>query len=478
MSGLAASATPSQPATATTIKLKLADAVKQAQESYAKGDLGGTEKIAAAILARHPNHVIATQLLAGVAEKRGQSERAIEILQRSLTGGSADALSLMNLCRIFRLRGRLEESRQAGERAVAIGTVTDAFVDLADTYTAMNDRARALELYERAVAKQPALARAHMGLAQALLFKGDFRAGWAEYEWRYKMQNTQNLLPQFKQAQWNGMALTASRLLVICEQGYGDCFQFARYLPHVCERVKGGVFVGTGPEIKPLIERIEGKHVCYDRWEQIPPFDFQITMSSLPLVFGTMLETIPSRVPYLSADPAKIAAWHGRLAERAQGRQTVGVVWQGRPTHPNDRVRSVGLGHLTRLLERDDILPVSLQVGAGQEQLAQHAAHTRVLDASPDLKDFGETAALISALDCVVTIDSAVAHLTGGLGKRGYVMLPHAGEWRWLDARSDSPWYPSLELVRQDASGAWESVITRVIERLQASFGDHKIGFQ
>jgi Tfp pilus assembly protein PilF len=466
MSGLAMSATPSQQAPSATVTLKLADAVKQAQDSFAKGDLGGTEKIATAILAKQPQHIVATQLLAGVAEKRGQGERAIEILQRSLTGGPGDALSLMNLCRIFRLRGQLEDSRQMGERAVAIGTVADAFVDLADTYTALNERARAFELYERAVAKQPEMARAHMGLAQALLFKGDFRAGWAEYEWRYKMQNTQNLLPKFKQATWNGMALADSRLLVVCEQGYGDCFQFVRYLPLISERVKG-VFVGTGPEIKSLMERVDGNHVCYDRWEQIPPFEFQITMSSLPLVFGTTLETIPAKVPYLSADPAKVNAWRARLTERAQGRKTVGFVWQGRPTHPNDRQRSIGLGHLTRLMELDDFLPVSLQIGAGSEQLAQHPAHVRVLDAAEELKDFGDTAALISALDCVVTIDSAIAHLTGGLGKRGYVMLPYAGEWRWLDGRPDSPWYPTLELVRQDATGSWDGVVTRVLERLR-----------
>jgi len=185
-------------------------------------------------------------------------------------------------------------------------------------------------------------------------------------------------------------------------------------------------------------------------------------------VFGTTLETIPAKVPYLFADPAKTEAWRKRLADRAQGRKTVGFVWQGRPTHPNDRVRSIGLGHLTRLMEMEDIQPVSLQVGAGCEQLAQHPAHVRVLDAANELKDFGDTAALISALDCVVTIDSAIAHLTGGLGKRGYVMLPHAGEWRWLDQRTDSPWYPTIELVRQDRSTSWDGVVTRVLERLRS----------
>jgi ADP-heptose:LPS heptosyltransferase len=120
------------------------------------------------------------------------------------------------------------------------------------------------------------------------------------------------------------------------------------------------------------------------------------------------------------------------------------------------------------MLELDNVLPVSLQVGAGREQLEQHPARARVFDAADDLKDFGDTAALISQLDCVVSIDSAIAHLTGGLGRRGYVMLPHAGEWRWLEGRTDSPWYPTLELVRQDARGSWDGVVARIVERLRA----------
>ena len=467
MSDLAMTPAPSPPNAGAAVQLKLGDALKQAQSLYAKGDLNGAERFAAAIVAKRPGHTFAIQILAGVAENRRQNERAVELLQQSLTGASSDALPLMNLCRLFRIHGRLEASREAGERAVAIGTLPDAYVDLADTCMAMGDCDRALELFERAVAKRPNLARARLGLAHALLLTGDFRAGWPEYEWRYKLPATRDILPKFKQAHWNGMKLKSSRLLIICEQGYGDCFQFARYLPLVGERVKE-IFIGVGAELRSVIERVKGRHACYERWEHIPPFEFQITLSSLPLVFGTTLETIPTQVPYLSADPAKAEAWRAKLSTRAEGRKTVGFVWQGRPQHPNDRVRSIALGHLTRLIELDNILPVSLQVGAGREQLAQHPARARVFDAADDLKTFDDTAALISQLDCVVTIDSALAHLTGGLGKCGLVMLPKAAEWRWLEARADSPWYPTLELIRQDSSATWDSVVARVIDRLRA----------
>ena len=467
MSGPAMMSAPLGPRAGGPVQLKLGEALKQAQNFFVKGELDAAERIAAAIVAKRPHQTTAVQILAGIAEKRGQRERAIELLRQALTGGSGDALALMNLCRLLRLNGKFEESREAGERAVALGTLPEALVDLADTHAAMGDSGRALELFESAVAKRPNLARARLGLAQALLLKGDLRSGWAEYEWRYRLPKTQDILPKFKQPQWNGMKLTSSRLLVICEQGYGDCFQFARYLPLVAERVKD-VFVGAGGEIRPVIERVKGSHKCYERWEHIPPFDFQIALSSLPLVFGTTLETIPSNVPYLAADAAKADAWRAKLAARAEGRKTVGFAWQGRPQHPNDRARSIALGHLTRLIELENILPVSLQVGAGREQLAQHPARARVLDAADELTTFDDTAALISQLDCVVTIDSAIAHLAGGLARPGLVMLPKAAEWRWLEGRADSPWYPTLELIRQDASATWDGVVARAAERLRA----------
>lgn len=449
------------------VRLKIADAIKQAQLLFEKGDFDKAEKLARAVLERRANQAHMTAVIAGVAEKRGDRERAVQILNDALTGAPTDALALMNLCRLHRMAGRLDEARSAGERAVATGSLPEALVDLADTFSALGDNARALALLERAVAARPNLARAHLGLAQTLLLKGEFRAGWTEYEWRYRLPSTINTLPKFRQPQWNGMPLSTSALLVIAEQGYGDCFQFARYLPRVCERV-GKVYVGAGPNIIPVLQTLKGAFTCFERWEQIPQFDFQITMSSLPLVFGTTLESVPADVPYLAADAGKAARWRERLAGPARGRKTVGFVWQGRPTHPNDRNRSIGLSAMTPLLEMDGILPVSLQMDEARAQLQAHAARERVFDAAAELSDFADTAALIANLDCVVTIDSAIAHLTGALGRPGLVMLPFAGEWRWLEGRTDSPWYPTLTLVRQRERGNWDDVIGRVVERLAA----------
>lgn len=451
------------------VRLKLSDAVKQAEALCAKGQLDAAEKIAHAILQKQPKQPQTMQVLASIAERRGDPERAIAILREALIGADTDALALMNLCRALRVLGRLKESREAGEAAVRIGTVPAAISDLGDTYSALGEHDLALQAFEHAVARQPQLPRAHLGLAHALLMKGEFRAGWTEYEWRYKLANTKDILPKFAQPIWNGMPLKASRLLVICEQGFGDCFQFARYLPMVAERV-ASVVIGCGPEIRTILANVAGRAFdTYERWEHLPPFQYQITISSLPMVFGTTLETIPAKVPYLSADPVKAAAWRERLDAAAQARKKVGFVWQGRPAHPNDRLRSTGLGPLTKLVELETVFPVSLQIGAGREQLAQHPARTRMLDVADEIRDFGDTAAVVSALDCVVTIDSAVAHLAGALGKPCFVMLSHAGEWRWMEKRTDSPWYPTLELVRQQTGGeGWDGVVAHIARRLTA----------
>ncbi len=448
------------------MRVGVGQAIARARQLFETGDLAGAESIARSVLSQRPGHVDASQILAAVAEKRGDLTTALQLLRSALTGGSSDATLQMNLCRTLRQTGALEEARAAGEAAVAIGTMAEALVDLADVYVALGENNRALELFERAIAKSPDLARAHLGLSHALMMKGEFIPGWAEYEWRYRLPKTHGLLPKFKQPQWNGMKLSDSRLFVLCEQGYGDCFQFARYLPLAAARVRD-LIVGVSAELKPIIERVQGPRAFYDRWETLPAFDFQITLSSLPFALGTTIENIPANVPYLDADPAKVALWRGRLAEKAGKRATVGLVWHGRPSNAINASRSVPLDALTPILEMDNILPVSLQVGAGSEQLAQHPGCSRVFDAAPSLGDFGETAALMTALDHVVTIETAGAHLAGALGRPAHVMLPRVADWRWLEGRNDSPWYPTLLLVRQERDGDWGSVVSRVTDFLR-----------
>ncbi|MEQ1756007.1 MAG: tetratricopeptide repeat-containing glycosyltransferase family protein [Micropepsaceae bacterium] len=452
------------------VTLNLQTALKQARACFEQGKFDDAAKIAVAILTKRPGTPVAVQIVAAVAEKKGKPDRAIEILRSSLTGRKTDAMAQMSLCRLYRVKGMIPEAVAAGEAALSHGA-SEILTDLGDALVLQGDNERALGMFERAVSSQPDLARAHLSLAHALLMKGDYRSGWSEYEWRYKLKSTEKLLPKFKHAVWNGMELKASTLLIVCEQGYGDCFQYARYIKLAKERVRH-VIVGASTELKPLIERIAGPGTVIDRWENLPPFDYQITLSSLPYVFGSTLADLPSQVPYLFPDLAKVEAWKIRLAPFVRGRKTVGLVWHGRPTNAINAIRSVPLGSLTPLLESDDYAVVSLQVGHGAEQLAQHPLKSRVFNAAPLIKDFDDTAALMSVLDRVVTIETASAHLAGALGRKTLVMLPAVADWRWLEKRNDSPWYPSIELIRPKSDGArhttkWDSVVSQVINSLK-----------
>ena len=321
------------------VRVSVEQAVARARELFAGGALAAAETIANAVLSQRGQQADASQILAAIAEKRGDLGGAVALLRSALSGGSGDAMVQMNLCRTLRQMGSLQDARAAGEAAVAAGTIVEALVDLADVYVLLGENERALECFERAIAKAPELPRAHLGLSHALLMKGEFVPGWAEYEWRYRLANTQSLLPKFKQPQWNGMTLGTSRLFVLCEQGYGDCFQFARFLPLAAARVRE-LIVGVSAELKPIIERVPGPQAYYSRWENLPPFDFQITLSSLPHALGTTVESIPANVPYLNADPAKVTLWRERLAEQAHGRTTVGLVWHGRPSNAINSSRS------------------------------------------------------------------------------------------------------------------------------------------
>ena len=247
-----------------TQTLNLAAALRQARGLFEAGKIDEAAKLAVAILTQRPGQPGAVQIVAAVAEKKGKPERAIQILQTSLTGRKSDAMAQMNLCRLLRTAGRLDESVKAGEAAARFGAL-DVYTDIGDTLMMLGEVDRALEMFERAVALQPELPRAHLSMAHALLMKGDYHAGWVEYEWRYQLKSTRDLLPKFKQPMWNGMELKASTLLVICEQGYGDCFQYARYLKLAKGRVKN-LIVGASTELKPLIERIVGPGRVYDRW--------------------------------------------------------------------------------------------------------------------------------------------------------------------------------------------------------------------
>lgn len=318
----------------------------------------------------------------------------------------------------------------------------------------------ALESFDRAIALEPELAEAHWNKALLCLSLGDFKQGWAGYEWRWR--GATDLTPRdFTKPQWLGEDLAGKTILLHAEQGFGDSIQFVRYLPMVA--AKGGKIILELPDsLMPLIEKTDGVIAMFRRGEMLPDFDVHCPLLSLPLAFDTALETIPARVPYLHAPADRVESWRTRLAHT--GKPRIGLVWSGKPSHKNDHNRSIALSCLEPLMAAPAKF-VSLQREYRDSDLPV-LDRLPILRVDSSLTDFAETAAAINELDLVIAVDTAVAHLAGAMGKPLWLLLSHIQDWRWLCHRTDSPWYPSARLFRQPQIGEWDGVIARVAYEL------------
>jgi hypothetical protein len=223
------------------------------------------------------------------------------------------------------------------------------------------------------------------------------------------------------------------------------------------------VVLGLQPALKRLLARLAGVTQVAVSGEARPGYDYHSPLMSLPLVFGTTLETIPAQVPYLYADAAKVVEWRERLGP-ARGRR-IGLAWSGNPEHKNDRNRSIALETLASLLKVEAEF-ISVQKEVRPSDQAALEAHG-IKHYGEELQDFEDTAALLMNMDLVITVDTAIAHLAGTLGRPVWILLPYAPDWRWLLVREDSPWYPTARLFRQPALGDWAAPVQRVVAELQ-----------
>jgi tetratricopeptide repeat protein/glycosyl transferase family 9 (putative heptosyltransferase) len=365
------------------------------------------------------------------------------------------------------------ERQRAGLLAEAESLYRHALLlrpDLAEAHynlgTALDQMGRwdeAIAALRQAVALRPDLATAHWNLAAMLLRQGDLPRGWEEYEWRWKIPELRLSRVTCPQPQWNGEELMGRRILVYAEQGFGDTIQFARYVPLVA-RLGGRVMLGCRRELTALLGRLDGVERCLPQPGPAPAdFSFHCTLPSLPRIFGTTTATIPWSGPYLAADAAKAAAWQARL--RRDGRRRIGLVWAGRPTHPNDLNRSIAPDRLRPLADVPDVQWFSLQKGPAAGRISDGLA--ALTDWTAEMNDFDDTAALLANLDGVICVDTSVAHLAAALGRPTWVLLPFVPDWRWMLERSDSPWYPTMRLFRQPAAGDWDSVLREVVAALR-----------
>ena len=361
-------------------------------------------------------------------------------------------------CAASTLRQFLDEGVRSWEnRLESNPSDFDALLSLAKIRYSERRPHDAVTLLERALAVKPGDPNARYALGFTQLLLGEFEQGWKNYEARFKTGQKEFPDRQFAQPRWTGENLEGRTILVFAEQGLGDTLQFLRYTSLIAER-GSRIVLQCQPVLKPLIETCSWIQTVVAPGDPLPPFHFQIPLLSLPAVFKTSLESIPNRVPYLRV-PGNAAF---ELPSTPPGRMKIGLVWAGNPVLQNDLVRSIPLATLSPLWSLPNASFFSLQVGPASLQLAM-APHTRrPIDLKPFLSDFAKTAAAVQRLDLVISVDTAVAHLGGTLGKPVWLLLPFAPEWRWLLDREDSPWYPTMRLYRQRKADDWEDVIERV----------------
>lgn len=333
---------------------------------------------------------------------------------------------------------------------------------------ALARHAEALDAFHRARTLNPTRdttrSDASFNAALGELQLGHFATGWPLYEARWNNVQLKKHDPGFSEPRWQGEDIHDKTILVYAEQGMGDVIQFSRYCPMVAARA-GKVLFLVHPSLNSLMTTLPGTYEIVS--QQPPPFDVQVPLMSLPLIFGTTATTIPAEVPYLSANAERAAAWDQRLGEKTRPR--IGLVWSGNPSHLQDSHRSIAIAAIARLLDLPFDFHALQKVIRTADRIALRDFPQLTLHEDA-LEDFADTAALASQMDLVISVDTAVAHMAGAIGKPLWLLIPYSADWRWLTGRNDSPWYPTAKLFRQPVLGDWQTPLDIVRAELIHQF--------
>ena len=472
----------------------LSEALDRATSAYKEGNLTEAEKLVLQIVATDASSFDAFHLLAVVQWRLNKHQAALSNIDRAIWLQPRTAKAHHNRAHILQAVNRHEEALASFDRTIELQPdLATAHSDRGTTLYALKRYEEALRAYEKAIALQPNYPIAHYNRGLALhelrrcqdaivsydhalklrpnfpearlnqslswLLIGDFDKGLPGYEWRNEVKSPGNSKRVFAQPQWSGQEdIHEKTILLHAEQGYGDTIQFCRYVAIVAAR--GAHVILEVPEsLVELMRSLNTPVQIIAKGQPLPNFDMHCPLLSLPLALATRLNTVPASVPYLKASPHHVNRWASRLGPRNKPR--IGLVWSGEQTHANDLNRSFPLTLLLPLLDLDALF-VSLQKDLRPDDANILVSRSDLRHFGDDLKSFADTAALLASLDLVVSIDTSVVHLAGALAKPIWVMLPFTPDWRWLLDRTDSPWYPTARLFRQDESGAWPAVIEHV----------------
>jgi len=410
--------------------------------------------------------------LGNVLKQQGRFDEAVAAFRQAIALRPDFAQAHYNLANTLKEQDRLDEAVTAFQQAIRTQPrYADAYANLGNTFQALGRLDDALAAYRQTQALVPDHAGAHFGEALVLLLTGNYPLGWEKYRWRWRQPLAEQT--RHRQPAWDGAPLADQTILLSCEQGYGDSVQFIRYAEAV-KSLGGTVLLDCQPPLAPLFSSLGSIDQILERGQHRMDIraDVQAPLLDLPGLLWQRVGFAPETSPYLHADPSRVACWRDWLATDPTWSTLapkIGLAWRGSPAHSNDRNRSLNPSLLQPLVAAfPNTCFVSLQKAPHIGDRDVFALLSNMVDKTERLNDFADTAALVSQLDLVITVDTAVAHLAGALGRPTWILLPLVPDWRWLLDRSNSPWYPSVRLFRQNRRGDWTTALQAVTSALRA----------
>jgi len=455
-------------ALSSSITKPMAQWLADATAHETAGRFAEAEALLIQIINAAPDYHPAVHQAAILSYRRKRYLEAIVRFERVLALAPGLPLIHRNICEAYRSQGQLDKAVFHGRRAVELAPEDPVSIyNLGVIHYDRLEIDQAIAAFRRSLALDPNNDGTHFKLAEVLLLSGQFEEGWKEYEHRYGVPGVPRLLPPTDRPQWDGRPMPNGTLLLIGDQGFGDTIQFSRYIPAVAQRCPT-VIMACSLEMRPVLMQQPGiTRFIHRRDGTLPPFDAYCPLSGLPRLFGTDLGNIPPPVPTLKPDPAKVERWRRPIeALVPRGYRRIGLAWSGRPDHGNDFNRSIALQKLGALAALEGIALLSVQMGPGRNQIGRYFGRAPMIDLGGEIKDFGDTMGIFAHVDRLVTVDTGVAHLAGSMGKPVSILLPFAPDWRWLQDRTDTPWYPTVTLHRQEAPGDWDSAIAKLLRTL------------
>jgi len=436
---------------------------------YRKGKLEEAIAHYQQAIALNPDYAVAYDNLGIALKQQGKLEDAIASYRQAIALNPTYASAFNNLGNALREQGQYEAAALACQEALRL---RPDYADAHNTYGCvlvdLGNYEAAIAAYEEALHHAPNYADAHLNLGMIRLLLGDLQRGFAEYHWRWRSQQCSPL--RYPQALWDGADLQGKVILLTAEQGFGDTIQFARYATLVAQR-GGRVVIACQKPLIRLLATVPGVERCVDRDKDNVETHAHAPLMELPEILGTILDSIPATVPYVAPPVDSTLA----LDTPPNTGLKIGFVWSTSPTNSTTPRRSCSLSYFLSLLEIPGVALYSLHKEPPASDLAALESQPRLQDLRSHLQDFGDTAAAIAQLDLIITVDTAVAHLAGALGKPVWTLLPFVADWRWLRDRSDSPWYPTMRLFRQPRHGDWDSVFQQVRRSLEATLQDRQV---